>query len=131
MSSSGEASSLRLRGSLLRDCAIGLASKDRSHADITESVFLRNERDLAAYRKKPIFGGATIRAERLLLVGAARPPEADTLSEIEVVASTTLALPGDLAASALAALDGAAAFSTERYRSLSAALGPDGGGAAP
>jgi hypothetical protein len=127
----GEASSLRLRGSLLRDCAIGVASKDRSHADIADSVFLRNGRDLAAYRKKPIFGGATIRAERLLLVGAGEPPEADVLSEIDILASVQLVRPESLAAGALAALDGATAFSTDRYQRLSAALGADSGEARP
>ena len=127
----GEASSLRLRGSLLRNCALGLASKDSSRADIADSVFLDNGRDLAAYRKKPIFGGATIRAERLLLVGAGEPPEADVLSEIEILASVLRGPLEGHAAGALAALESATAFSTDRYRRLTAALGPDTGEARP
>ena len=69
----GEAATLTLRGSLLRACKVGVASKDRSLADVRESVFLDNGRNFAAYQKKPIFGGGRIRGEDLVLIGAAKP----------------------------------------------------------
>ena len=42
----GEHSQAIIRGSLLRRCTLGVASKDLSETEIRESLFLHNERDL-------------------------------------------------------------------------------------
>ncbi len=80
----GERSTVEVRGVLLRSCSIALASKDLSRTELRESLLLDNERDLAAYRKKPIFGGGRILGSDLLLVGARSGAQRDAESEIVV-----------------------------------------------
>jgi len=115
----GEAATLTLRGSLLRSCKVGVASKDRSLADVRESVFLDNGRNFAAYQKKPVFGGGRIRAEDLVLIGAAKPDTRDGASEITVAGARTLAdwTGGELDVEALRKTS---AFSREGFRALAA-----------
>jgi hypothetical protein len=110
----GEESTLRLRGSLLRGCDVGVASKDGSLADVRESVLLGNGRNFAAYQKKPIFGGGRIRAADLVLVGASEADERDDLSQIAVERARVAPVEG----LDVEALWRAAAFSRERFRAL-------------
>jgi hypothetical protein len=113
----GEAATLTLRGSLLRGCEVGVASKDRSLADVRESVFLDNGRNFAAYQKKPFFAGGRIRGEDLVLIGTAKPDLRDGLSEIAVEGARTFAdgMGGELDVEALRKTS---AFSRERFRAL-------------
>jgi hypothetical protein len=113
----GEAATLTLRGSLLRACKVGVASKDRSLADVRESVFLDNGRNFAAYQKKPVFGGGRIRGEDLVLIGTAKPDLRDGPSEIAVEGARTFAdgMGGELD---IEALRKTSAFSRERFRAL-------------
>jgi hypothetical protein len=115
----GEAATLTLRGSLLRGCEVGVASKDRSLADVRESVFLDNGRNFAAYQKKPFFAGGRIRGEDLVLIGTAKPDLRDGLSEIAVEGARTFA---DWSGRALdvEALRKTSVFSKERFRALAA-----------
>ncbi len=80
----GEKADVAVRGSLLRGCSLGLASKDLSTTEVRDSLFLDNGRDLAAYRKKPVFGGGTIRGERLILARGREGALHDELSQIAV-----------------------------------------------
>jgi hypothetical protein len=121
----GEHSQAVIRGSLLRRCTLGVASKDLSEARVRESLFLHNQRDLTAYQKKEVFGGARLRAEDVILVGAESPPETDADSEIEVVRELELdasdASDGDAAGGPgadLAGLSRASTFSAARYQEL-------------
>jgi hypothetical protein len=117
----GEASALRLRGSLLRDCKVALASKDDSLAEVRESLFIENERNFAAFVKKPIFGGATIRGSELLLVAAEEPDTREASSEI-VLEDVSTIVHADEAALDLEALRNATSFSSARYRSIGESL---------
>lgn len=121
----GEHSQAIIRGSLLRRCTLGVASKDLSETQIRESLFLHNERDLSAYQKKEVFGGARIRAEDVILVGAGSPPEADADSEIEVAREVEVAASEATARDAagatgldLAGLSRVSTFSAARYQEL-------------
>jgi hypothetical protein len=121
----GERSQAIIRGSLLRGCTLGVASKDLSQAEIRESLFLHNERDLAAYQKKPVFGGGRIQAEDLITVGAGRQPQSDGVSEIEVARQLAIESSQATAADAAGAtgldLDDLArvtSFSAARFREL-------------
>lgn len=125
----GEHSQAVIRGSLLRSCTLGVASKDLSETQVRESVFLHNERDLSAYQKKEVFGGARIHAEDVILVGAANPPETDADSEIEVVREIELGASKATARDAagatghgLAGLARVTAFSAARYQELRRSL---------
>jgi len=109
----GEASTLQLRGSLLRACETAVASKDDSRADVQASVFLDNERNFAAYRKKAIFGGGRIRAEGLVLGGSRKADLQDAVSLVDLSGVRTLE-SGDAER-----LRDASAFSTEAFRALS------------
>jgi hypothetical protein len=113
----GEASTLRLRGSLLRDCEVALASKDDSIAEVQESLFVENERNFAAFVKKPIFGGATIRGRELLLVAAEKPDTRGPSSVIELEDVSMLAHV-DEAGLELEALRKTVSFSSARFRSI-------------
>ena len=102
----GEKASVAVRGALLRGCAIGLASKDLSTTEIRDSIFLDNERDLAAYRKKPVFGGGRIAGERLVFAGSRQGALRDPLSEIEVRGAVLIGSDdGDIDLSDAARLD--------------------------
>lgn len=56
----GENSHPTIHDSLLRGCAIGIASKDSSQATAERVRFIGNKVALSAYIKKPIFGPASI-----------------------------------------------------------------------
>jgi len=121
----GERSQMLIRGSLLRRCALAVASKDLSTTEIRESLFLDNERDLTAYQKKPVFGGGRIDAEDLITVGAGSDPEWDELSEIIVRRVLAIASAEDAASRAtdtaglgLGALAHATSFSAVRFQEL-------------
>jgi hypothetical protein len=113
----GAASSVRLSGSLLRDCDTGLASKDDSLAEVTESLLLENRRSFAAYVKKPIFGGGSIRGRGLLLVGAAEPDSRDAASEIALEDAATIAHQGESGLD-LGALRKTHDFTSARFRAI-------------
>jgi hypothetical protein len=115
----GERSTLTLRGSLLRGCKVGVASKDQSLADVRESVFVDNERNFAAFQKKAFFGGGRIRAEDLLLIGTGKADRRDGASEIALVDARASedGTSGDLD---VAALRETSTFSRERFRALAA-----------
>jgi hypothetical protein len=121
----GERSQAVIRGSLLRSCTLGVASKDLSETRIEESLFLHNQRDLAAYQKKEVFGAARLRAEDVILAGAESAPETDVGSEIEIVREVELAASEATAGDAegavgldLAGLSRVSSFSAARYREL-------------
>jgi hypothetical protein len=116
----GEKSTLQLVGSLLRNCGIGVASKDSSRANVRQSVFLDNGRNFSAYQKKPIFGGGRIHAEDLVVINAAKLDAHDTQSEIiaEEVRSLDGAADVGQAAKMLHELR---VFSRERFRNLATA----------
>jgi hypothetical protein len=134
----GERSSVAVRGVLLRSCSIAVASKDLSRTELRESVLLDNERDLAAYRKKPIFGGGRILGSDLLLVEARSGAQRDAESEIVVEDSMWIGgVRGDIELSRgtllsrdseqvraidLAALAARSEFSAEAYRRIRGAL---------
>jgi hypothetical protein len=111
----GEGSAVRVSGSLLRGCEVGVASKDDAVAVIAESVLLDNERHLSAYRKKAIFGGGQIRGEALLLGLAAGPDAAETGSRIDA------GEPGRLRPADAARLREVEHFSAADFRALAAA----------
>jgi hypothetical protein len=118
----GEHSQAVIRGSLLRRCTLGVASKDLSEARVQESLFLHNERDLTAYQKKEVFGGARLRAEDVILIGAQNPPEVDRLSQIEVIREAEIAASeltvGDAPGGTGLDLDRLTTFSAARYQEL-------------
>jgi hypothetical protein len=116
----GAASTLRLHGSLLRGCDLALASRDGSHAEVADSLFLDNERNFAAVARREGFGGATIRGRRLLLVAGSKPDARDQASTIELEDATTIAHPEE-SGLALDALRKAPSFSSARFRTLSPA----------
>ncbi|MFQ5416145.1 MAG: hypothetical protein ACE5FL_03745 [Myxococcota bacterium] len=107
----GEASTLELRGALLWECRIGVASKDLSTATVTQSVFVGNGRNFSAYQKKQIFGGGTLRADDVVLIDAAEPDRRDALSELSVAGVRTAAAGAD-------ELGAAESFSRQRYREI-------------
>ncbi len=121
----GERSHVRIRGSLLRRCALAVASKDLSQTEIRESLFLDNERNLAAYQKKPVFGGGRIDAEDLITIGAGSDPQWDEVSQIAVrrvvvIASAEAAAfhAADTPDLDLGALAHAQSFSAVRFQEL-------------
>jgi len=108
----GEASRLRVRGALLRRCATGVASKDRSEAVVSESVLLDNGSHFAAFVKKPIFGPARLAASEVRVGAAASADVHDAASRIEVEAAE--AIPPER----VDALRSAGAFSRDDYRRI-------------
>jgi hypothetical protein len=117
----GEGAEVRIRGSLLRDCAVGVASKDLSRTEVSESLFLDNERDFAAYQKKKVFGGGRIRGWDLILVGTRAGARRDDSSEIEIERSIVVAGEGAEIGS-LDSLERAEVFSREQFRQLRAEI---------
>jgi hypothetical protein len=117
----GEGAEVRIRGSLLRDCAVGVASKDLSRTEVSESLFLDNQRDFAAYQKKKVFGGGRIRARDLILVRTRASARRDDSSEIEIEHSIVIAGEGAEIGS-LDSLEGAEVFSREQFRQLRAEI---------
>jgi hypothetical protein len=119
----GEGAEVRIRGSLLRGCAVGVASKDLSRTEVSESLFLDNDRDFAAYQKKKIFGGGRIRGWDLILVGTRSDARRDDSSELEIDRSIVIEGDGAEVAS-LDSLREAEVFSRERFRQLRAQMSP-------
>jgi len=111
----GEDSRLTVRGSLLRRCQTGIASKDRSQTEVRESILLDNGRHFAAYVKKPIFGAARLAVDDVL-IGAA---EEDALRDRDSVIETSALRP--LAVAGVADLREARTFSRAAYRAVAAA----------
>jgi hypothetical protein len=66
----GEQSRVFVTDSLLMSCPFGIAAKDASIATIEHCTLLENPRALAAYCKKPIFGGAELEASHCLILGS-------------------------------------------------------------
>jgi hypothetical protein len=119
----GEGADVRIRGSLVRGCAVGVASKDLSRAEVSESLFLDNDRDFAAYQKKKVFGGGRIRGWDLILVGTRSDARRDDSSELEIDRSIVVEGDGAEVAS-LDSLRGAEVFSREQFRQLRAQMSP-------
>jgi len=117
----GEASTLQLEGSLLRECKVALASKDESIAEVRQSAFIENERNFAAFVKKPIFGGATIRASELLVIAAEEGDTREASSEI-VLEDVSTIVNADEAGPELESLRNAVNFSSARFRSIRESL---------
>ena len=57
----GEDSNVTIRNSNISNSLYGLVSKDLSHLNIIDTKIYNNEFGVAAYRKKPIFGGGIIK----------------------------------------------------------------------
>jgi hypothetical protein len=115
-----EGAAVRLRGSLLRGCSVGVTSRDSAHVEVRESVFHTNTRGFGASRRNEVFGGGTIQAEDLILVSTGSEDRLDDLSQIEVekvIRVGTAEAPTFL--EPLATTD---VFSTQSYRALRKAL---------
>jgi hypothetical protein len=113
----GERAEVRIAGSLVRGCAVGVASKDLSRTEVSESLFLDNERDFAAYQRKRVFGGGRIRGWDLILLGARSDARRDDSSELEIERSIII---DGAEIDALDSLRGAEVFSREQFRQLRA-----------
>ena len=83
----GEDGRALLVNSVVRESAIGLASKDLTDVDIVSSVFYANETGLSAYQKKQIFGAATVSVYGALFWNNTRDFEVDGGSDIRVAGS--------------------------------------------
>jgi len=100
----GEQSRVTLENNLLVDNVIGVAVKDLSEARIDNCTFIRNATSVAAYRKKPIFGGCRAQVRASILLETEKPVTTDPFSTVEV---SGCLLPGHYRASgcAVAAAD--------------------------
>ena len=114
----GERSRLRLTGSLVRRCEVGLASKDLAEVDIRETAFFANGSSLAAYQNAAVFGPGRIVVADVLMLDARGASRRDEGSEIEQADAGAGPVGSDRAREALAA---ASAFSVEAFRSLRSA----------
>lgn len=78
----GEASHLTARNVYMEDVRFGAVSKDLSQAILSDITIVRaNLAGLAAYMKKPTYGPATLRADRVTFVDT--PPERQTLVQTD------------------------------------------------
>jgi len=121
----GERSQLTLRGSLLRRCAVGIASKDLSQTSVSESVFLDNQLDFAAYQKKQVFGGGRLRGEDLILIDPGRAPRRDPGSELALERVSWIRSDVDAGPGRAVGRDGLAetgVFSAAAFRALRESL---------
>jgi hypothetical protein len=84
----GEASRVELEGNLLVGCAIGVASKDRSQTLSRDDTLAGCAEAFAAYRKKPIFGGGALVAQRPRLLDCERAARQDEESQVQVLEAT-------------------------------------------
>lgn len=78
----GEASQLLVMGSRFQANGSALVAKDLSIAYASDNAFIGNRTVFAAYRKKPIYGGARVVRYRNLLDANAQEQQADELSAI-------------------------------------------------
>ncbi len=115
-----EGAAVRLRGSLLRGCSVGITSRDGARVEVRESVFHTNTRAFAATRGNQVFGGGQIQAEDLILIDTGPENRLDDLSKIEVeqvIRVGTAEIP-----TLLEPLETSDVFSTQSYRALRQAL---------
>jgi hypothetical protein len=82
--SAGEASSVDLHDSNLSEATVGVASKDSSRVGIVGTTIREAFIDLAAYRKKPEFGGGEIGSLRLTIDDPPGSFVRDPISRIEL-----------------------------------------------
>ncbi|MFN6114315.1 MAG: right-handed parallel beta-helix repeat-containing protein [Flavobacteriales bacterium] len=82
----GEASQLLVRNSRFEGNARGVVAKDLSIAHVIDNVFTDNGLVFAAYRKKPIYGGARLLRYANVFDGNRQEQETDALSEVVSVA---------------------------------------------
>jgi len=79
----GEASRARISGNLFAYNDFGIASKDLSRTTASGNIYWMNRVALAAYRKKPIFGGGELVSEGDGFWGNKARMEPDSVSRIE------------------------------------------------
>lgn len=115
-----EGATVRLRGSLLRGCSVGITSRDGARVEVRESVFHTNTRAFAATRGNQVFGGGLIQAEDLILIDTGPEDRLDDLSKIEV--EKMIRVGAAAVATLLEPLETTDGFSTQRYRALRQAL---------
>jgi hypothetical protein len=111
-----EGAAVRLRGSLLRGCSVGVTSRDAARVEVRESVFHANASGFAATRRNEVFGGGRIRAADLILVDTGSEDQLDEWSQIEIVKA--IRISADEAPSLLDPLATTDVFSTGAYRKL-------------
>ncbi len=116
-----ENSTVRVRGSLLSGCSVGVTSRDAARVEVRESVFLSNARDFAASRRNEVFGGGHIHAEDLILVATGSEDRLDDWSQIEV--EKVIRVGAAEAPTLLEPLQTTEVFSAGAYRTLRQALG--------
>lgn len=80
----GEQSDALVDDTLLIQNTLGIAVKDLSKALISNCTFIRNSAAISAYRKKPIFGGATAEVRNCVIVGAPGDVSHDVYSTMNV-----------------------------------------------
>ena len=85
----GEKSQASISDNLLMNNTIAIAVKDLSTADISHCTFVNNVTTMAAYRKKPCFGGGTARVEDSILLSNKQLVAADSLSRVDMRNSIT------------------------------------------
>ncbi|UCE59137.1 MAG: CotH kinase family protein [Phycisphaerales bacterium] len=83
----GEQSNVRIINNLLLTNNMGIAVKDLSSARIENCTMIANDTSVAAWRKKPIFGGGTAEVYNSILLGGSAPVTVDELSRIEFAES--------------------------------------------
>ena len=115
-----ENSTVRVRGSLLSGCSVGVTSRDDTRVEVRESLFLGNTRDFAASRRNEVFGGGHIHAEDLILVATGSEDRLDDWSQIEV--EKVIRVGAAEAPTLLEPLETTDRFSTQTYRTLREAL---------
>ena len=80
----GEESHVDISENLLLDGTYGVAVKDRSTARIDHCTFLGNRSSVAAYCKKPIFGGGNAHVTNCIILDSIEPLLSDELSTLEL-----------------------------------------------
>jgi len=56
----GEKSTPNIFNNEIKNCVMGIAAKDLSQVNLAQNLFEQNQTAIAAYQKKPIFGGAQV-----------------------------------------------------------------------
>jgi hypothetical protein len=73
--SCGEGSEVRVRGSLIADCGVGVLAKNAGHASLSESVLYRNGTGLRSYQRTVRYAGASdLRGSRLFVAESVAQP---------------------------------------------------------
>lgn len=80
----GEDSRATITGTLVRNCVMGIAVKDLSRAVVSHCTLVGNKTALAAYRKKPIFGGGELRVTESVLGQSEKETYQDAYSVIHL-----------------------------------------------